>query len=281
MQLELLKSVLFAFLGNSLIAVGQGTQKSQVSKFSKDETGKEKAKRIFVWIIGIVCSNLGLVFIYIAIGKGFTTIVGALNSSGIFVLLLFSHFVLKEKINRFEIAGIGLIFAGIVLISLFPLNIVPKYDFSLSTLWLTIIAIVAVVVAILVVLKIKHKATGTFLAVLAGIFTGTSQIFQKVHRLPHILESLPKTLGFLQSYAWLPFLAASFLILQFSYRKNRVITVVPIFNSLTVIIPIVFGQVFFGERLSALQWVGVGLIIAGVAVIDIWSRRQFRELDLS
>jgi drug/metabolite transporter (DMT)-like permease len=278
MKNDLIISAILAFIGNSLIAIGQGTQKSQVSAISKDDKISVKIRRGLIWVGGILCSNSGLVLIYIAIGIGYTTIVGAFNAAGLFTLILFSFFVLKEGIDKAEIAGIVFIFSGMIIIPLFPADTIPLYEFSLTAKWGAIGGLIAVFILALFITKIRKRPVGTALAMLAGSLTGISQVFQKVSRLPVVIDKLTPFWGFFHSYIWLVFLAASFLSLQFAYRKHKAITVIPVFNSFAVIVPIFFGQVFFGESLSPIQWAGICFILCGIFVIDFHSRFSKRKV---
>lgn len=271
MQKEFFLSLLLAFLGNSMIAIGQSIQKSQVSSFSGDESGKKKLGRILFWVLGIASSNGGLVLIYKAIALGYTTVVGAMNASALMVLLLISARFLHEEIKKAELIGVLLIFLGTVLFGIFPSTQTAVYGFSLLWLWIGTGIAVLIFILALTFLAIRKKKNGLILAGFAGMLTAISQLFQKVANLPHIINRLEPVASFLQKWSFLPFLGASFLALQFAYRHEKAVTVIPVFNAVTVIVPIWVGRQFFGESLSIGQWAGVALILGGILLINYYS----------
>ncbi len=263
MDLSLIYSAGLAFLGNSLIAVGQGTQKSQVSGIQSHEDRRQKFRRLLLWGLGIASSNLGLVLIYRAIALGHTTIVGTLSGSGLITLVLFSHFVLREAITRRELAGVILIFLGVLAMPLWPGSATPQYIRN-DALFLSVAGgIAALLLIIILILRLREQKVGALLALLAGSMTGFSQIYQKVSTTSDIALYLQPSF-----YLFLGFFLLSFLSMQFAYRRHKAITVIPYFNAMAVIVPLVGGQVFFHESLSLPQWIAVAVIGAGMLLID-------------
>ncbi len=264
MDINLIKSVGLALAGNSLIAVGQGTQKSQVGSIQAHESRGHKFRRLLLWGVGILSSNLGLVLIYKGIALGHTTIVGTLSGSGLITLVLFSHFVLKEKIQAKELWGVILIFLGVLFLPLWPLENTARYVRN-DLLFLGTAAVILMVCLLLILIeKRRGNTVGTILALLAGSMTGFSQIYQKVSS----TENIPL---YLQSsfYIFLALFLLSFSSMQLAYRRHRAITVIPYFNATAVLVPLIGGQVFFAERLSWVQWLCVAVIGAGMVLIDL------------
>jgi drug/metabolite transporter (DMT)-like permease len=62
------------------------------------------------------------------------------------------------------------------------------------------------------------------------------------------------------------------LVLQFSYKSDRAIRIVPVFSANYIVIPVLGGVICFGENLHALQWLGVSLILVGVLVLTLKRR---------
>ena len=259
MQKNIALSLILAFLGNSMIAVGQGIQKSQVQSIEwKMETAK-KWKKVLIWICGILFSNGGLVFLYFAVAVGSSSMVGAMNASGLIALLFFSHFALKEKIDSVEIGGVAMIFAGVIAMFLLPHEPEVVVAFDPSALWVSTAITVTVLLCFAVLLKLINKPTGFALGLLAGSLSGAVVIQQRAASLG--IETA------IYIGISLAFYFFSFLSLQFAYRRNRIINVLPYYNALRVIVPIVGGQFLFGERLSVWQWAGIGTILAGMVMI--------------
>lgn len=271
MEKNLLVSVLLAFCGNVLIAAGQSVQKTQISRFAAKDPARQKFLKGLFWVLGILSSNAGLALIYIAINFGYTTIVGAMNASALVALFLIATFILKEPTNPGEIGGVAMILAGVATMPLKPVAAPPEIAFDLKIVWLSVLAAVVLFAVIIAVVTLKKKRNGLLLAAFAGVMTATSQVFQRISHMESFINSAA---GFEQTFyrfVWLPFFLPSFLALQFAYRKNKAITVIPVFNAFTVAASVTAGQVFFGERLSGLQWASVGMILAGVALINIFA----------
>ncbi len=273
MQNNLPVCLLLAFAGNALIAAGQSLQKSQVSRFDTTAPAGDKLCKAGFWLAGILSSNAGLALIYLATNFGYTTIVGAMNASALAVLLLIARYLLKEPVHPGEIAGVALIIAGVAVMPIRPSSHVPAYVFSTRAVWLTVLADAILFAALITAALVRKAKTGFLLAAFAGTMTAVSQIFQKISHLDNFIASLG---GFQQTFykwVWIPFFLPSVLSLQFAYRKNKVVTVIPVFNAFTVVASIAAGQAFFHERLSVLQWTGVGTILAGVVLINVFANR--------
>jgi len=260
----MLLTVALGFIGNSLISFGQVIQKSQVQSFELKEKAVQKARHAGKWILGIVGSNAGLAILYWAVSIGSASVVGAMNGSGLVALIVFSRLILGERIDRWEISGIALIILGVVLFPLSPMpietNVIPDID----GLWIGVGVVVCVLAGLLAVMTRKGKPSGAALGLLAGAFTGFSTLFQKVAS----IEIAANGAGsFVFTAVWLGFFLLSFLSLQFAYRKNRILKIIPYFTAVKALVPLVGGLLFFSERLSALQWIGVGSIFTGILVI--------------
>jgi drug/metabolite transporter (DMT)-like permease len=62
------------------------------------------------------------------------------------------------------------------------------------------------------------------------------------------------------------------VILQFGFRKDDAIRVVPAFAAMSIATPVIAGLISFGERLHPLQVVGVVAILVGVLLITLESK---------
>ena len=73
---------------------------------------------------------------------------------------------------------------------------------------------------------------------------------------------------------WVALSILATLVLQLSYRDEAAIRVIPAFGVSYILIPVVGGLFFFREPSHPLQWIGIGLILLGAAVLFFSGRRQ-------
>jgi hypothetical protein len=127
--------------------------------------------------------------------------------------------------------------------------------------------------------------------VFAGALGGTIPLFQKIStsefgRARSLLELEFQTPGrFLQmiergaeifsnpfALLWMGIAVTSTLVMQFSYRRDEAIRVIPAFSSNYLPVPVIGGLLAFGDRLHVLQWAGVALIVGGVLLLTLKCR---------
>jgi multidrug transporter EmrE-like cation transporter len=69
------------------------------------------------------------------------------------------------------------------------------------------------------------------------------------------------------SIVWVCISLSSIIILQFAYKKDKAIRIIPAYSATNIVLPLISGMLCFGERLSWIQWIGVVAILAGVFLI--------------
>ena len=70
-------------------------------------------------------------------------------------------------------------------------------------------------------------------------------------------------------YVWITMAVLSFVVLQFAYKNDKAIRIIPAFSSHLILVPVIGGVLCFGERLNWQQWPGVVLILIGVLLITL------------
>ena len=142
-----------------------------------------------------------------------------------------------------------------------------------------------------VVFNRRHGAVGIVIAGFAGALGGMIPLFQKIStsefgRARSLLELEFETPGrflrmvekgaeiFSNPFAllWMGIAVTSTLVMQFSYRRDEAIRVIPAFSANYLTVPVIGGLLVFGDRLHALQWAGVALIVGGVVLLTLKSR---------
>jgi drug/metabolite transporter (DMT)-like permease len=59
------------------------------------------------------------------------------------------------------------------------------------------------------------------------------------------------------------------IVIQFAYRHDRAVRLIPYFTSCSILVPVIGGVLALGERLRAPQWLGVTLILAGLLLLTL------------
>jgi uncharacterized membrane protein len=275
-------SLILAFCGYSMHNLGQAGQK----------VGLQLARRNWLagaalWVLASLATSAAAFLLLYAVSIGSVALVGAIGGSGLASLALFSHWVLKEPINRQALAGIGLIFVGSGLIGAFSRPMPVNHPTPL-TLFAFLGAICLLYIALWVALRRYRSAEGVVIAGFSGALGGIIPLFQKIStsefgRARSLLELEFQTPGrFLEmlehgaeilsnpfALVWMGIGATSTLIMQFSYSRGAAIRVIPSFAANFITVPVLGGLICYGETLYFLQWAGVAIIAAGVLALTL------------
>ncbi len=275
-------SLILAFCGYSMHNLGQAGQK----------VGLQLARRNWlagavIWVVASLATTAAAFLLLYAVSIGSVALVGAIGGSGLASLALFSHWVLKEPINRQALAGIALILVGSGLTGAFS-RPMPASQPAPLTLFAFLGAICLLYVALWVALRRRQGVVGMVIAGFAGALGGVIPLFQKIStsdfgRSRSLLELEFQTPGrFLEmvehgaeilsnpfALTWMGIAVTSTLIMQFSYARGTAIRVIPSFNANLIAVPVLGGLICYGEILYFLQWVGVALIAGGMLALSL------------
>lgn len=275
-------SLLLAFLGYSMHNLGQAGQK----------VGLQLAQRNWLagaalWVAASLATTASAFLLLYAVSIGSVALVGAIGGSGLASLALFSHWVLREPVNRQALAGIALIFVGSGLIGAFsrPMSAVHPEPLALFGF---LGAVCLLYIVMWVALRRRRNAVGVVIAGFAGALGGMIPLFQKIStsefgRSRSLLELEFQTPGrFLEmlehgaeilsnpfALVWMGIAVTSTVIMQFSYGRGAAIRVIPSFAANFITVPVIGGMICYGERLQLLQWAGVAVIAGGVLLLSL------------
>jgi drug/metabolite transporter (DMT)-like permease len=273
-------SILLGFLGYSILNIAQATQKIGL-RVAKDK----KLKGWTLWIVATFFTSVSIFIVLYAVSLGSASLVGAMAGTGLASLAVFSHFVMKERVGKKEIAGIAIIIAGAALIGyLAKENTRPT--FFLERLFIMLgIVITAYIILWLVFIK-KDSIAGIIIGGFAGALGGFIPLFQKISTsdvgkassfFPQPASGQKAALWdsllaiFANPYAiiWILISFISVAVLQFSYKRDQAIRIIPSFSANCLIIPVIGGVICFLEILHPLQWLGVVMILGGLFLLTV------------
>jgi drug/metabolite transporter (DMT)-like permease len=257
-------SVIAAFIGSSMNNIAQALQKTGL-----DTPDKYRFKKWGTWAFGTCMMMAAPFIIQYATSLGGASLVGAMSGSGLIALTLFSFFVMKEKITPNELAGIGIILAASIMIGVFSSGTEVRSVMNLFSLIFFMSVITIAYVVFSVISLSLNKLAGIVLGGFAGAVAGFVTLFQKVTTSNPTHASSLFTNPFF--YTWIIISLFAFLILQFSYKKDRAIRIIPSFSANFILVPVLGGVICFKEALNLFQWLGVALIVCGALVINMRS----------
>ncbi len=262
---------LLAFVGYSLLNVGQGIQKAGLEKAESHRLAGWS-----IWTVGTLSTSVSVLVVLAALSVGKVSVVGAMAGSGLVSLLFFSALVLKERLGVIEVMGTVTIVAGSALLGLRASD-APEGTVPYVRLW----GLLAVFLfsGLLVLLGQSRRLRGFLLAAWAGVIGGSSTIVQKAAALTSggspdtssvggaarsVLSAVTSPLTFL----WIGLSLGSFAIIQFAYKRAPAIQTIPAFSVAFIAAPVVGGVLVYNETLGFLQWLGLAVVIAGVIVLS-------------
>lgn len=271
--MQTLTTLLLAFAGYSAMNISQAGQKIGLAT-----RAEHPVRGWALWIGATIGTLLSVVVVLVALSIGAVSLVGAMAGSGLVTLALFSHFVMRERVSRSDLLGIGLILAGSVLIGIFAL---PQAEPSPRWLILhgfTALLVLAYGVAWLTIQGGSRQ--GIVVGGFGGALAGASMLYQNATTVvadvgPVIYFPLAESLAWSRIAElanpflaiWLALSMGAFVVLQLAYGRGKAIHVIPAFNVNFIVVPVLGGVIGFAERVHVLQWVGVAVIIAGTVVL--------------
>jgi uncharacterized membrane protein len=269
-------SMLLAFAGYSALNIAQASQKIGLCMMDS-----HRLKGAVVWsfaTIGTVGSNL---VVLSAVSLGRVSIVGAMAGTGLASLTFFSRFVMKEHIGLKELSGVGLVLSGAVITGLFS-TAAGDPAIRVKAAFILIAAVTSASILTVVFLR-----SGVVTGALAGALGGFIPAFQKISTSEigrtsslvgrvvagrtgeEILHRAGQIFTNPYSFTWILISILSMVILQFTFRRDRVIRIIPAFTASLVMIPVLSEIFIFGEPIPPFQWGGIVVILAGVLVITL------------
>jgi drug/metabolite transporter (DMT)-like permease len=267
-------TLLLAFIGNSILNISQAGQKLGLSLMRRD-----RRRGALLWVGSLLGTSVAALLGLVAVTIGRVALVGAMAGSGLASLAVFSFLVLKERIRARELAGIAVMAGSAVLIGLFQREL-PLAEPSLARLFPYLAALCGASVAAWLALRGRSRVVGPVIAGFAGVLGGFVPLFQKVSSSAAGRGS-SFVVDFLEEGHWAHAVAnpftplwillsiTSMVVIQFAYRHERAVRLIPYFTFCMILVPVLGGVLAFGDRLQAVQWVGIALILTGLMLLTL------------
>ncbi|MCK4847832.1 MAG: EamA family transporter [Candidatus Heimdallarchaeota archaeon] len=271
--------IIIALSGTCALNIGFLLQKSDASNLPSIKSSNVLQTFLLVmkcrkWLLGTILTSTGWILFLIAISLAPLSVIAPLGNAGVLVLVVFAIIYLDEKLNFYEWIGLVIIIAGVILIPLFspPLTAETLVFDSSFIIILTLVFIMSLLIIAIIQKRIAPTKSGAFLGIASGITAGLGAVYTKVLSL--VFEEIFLLLLVLTIF--LIFQLISFLTLQTAFQRERATVVVPLFNSFSTLLPVIFGVLTFSESIPIGQMVGIILIVIGASALF-----QFSEPDIS
>jgi len=267
-------TILLAFVGNSVLNISQAGQKIGLELMRRD-----RRRGALLWAGSLLGTTVAALLGWVAVTIGRVALVGAMAGSGLASLAVFSFLVMREKIRARELAGIGIMAGAAVLIGLFQPEL-PLAEPSLRRLFPYLGALCVAALASWLALRGRSRVVGPVIAGFAGVLGGFVPLFQKAYssaigrRSSFVTDFLEEghkahTVANPFTLVWILLSIASMVVIQFAYRHERAVRLIPYFTFCMILVPVLGGVLAFGDRLQAVQWVGIALILTGLLLLTV------------
>ncbi len=261
----------FAIIASALQNFGMGFQKvgmERLKAISSENTISQKIRQSKIWIIGTGMTFFSWGFFLAALTYIGISIVQPILIGGIVFLVVFAIIFLEERTVTMEKLGIASTVLGAVLIALEAETINRNdYSWEISTLIIFSITMLSLSIAFLLhSYFILHKSPLASGGAVSGILTGQGAIFAR----SLTLEENNPIFFLISVHFWLlvVFQVASFVILQAAFHQERAITIVPIYSSFAVLVPLLASIFVFSENVGLLLYIGIIFILIGVLLLS-------------
>jgi len=247
--------------------IGKGIQKYAIEGIKEESSIKKKNSGI--WVVGTILTSLYMFIQWAALIFGPVNIIAPLEGVGLIILLLFAHYVLKEKITQIEIGGVFFIIVGTALVTMFNINIesLSMSNFDLNFfLYCSIIILVIETILIFISKLNGYKLAGIIIGLTAGTTNALQTVSKRITTIPEM------TLYF--TIATFIFALLTLLLTQYAFTKAKANQVVPCFTSASIILASLIGVLALSGSISWIQVIGIILIVIGIILISAFQKES-------
>ena len=261
--------IYWLFLGIAatiLLNLGKGVSKYGLKRMG--EKKKSKKKYGVIWIGGIFITASSVFLNYFALDMGEASVIAALAGIGLIAVIIFSYYILDEKLDKIIYIGIGLTIIGTVIVGIFTIETHQEY-INFGYFWIFFaIGIVFLIIGMIYSFTHKYKFFGFVFGGAAGLFSGFGVVMEKMGLIINggameFFEN-PFSLGNIIIYLAILIGLGATAFTQYGLSKGKASIVIPAYNSLYIIIPLMCELIVFYTTLAIPQYIGIIIIIIGI-----------------
>jgi drug/metabolite transporter (DMT)-like permease len=237
------------------------------------------------WLLGALLQVIGFALYFAALRGAPLSVVHTAMNGGVALFVLMAVVGLGERPRPFEWVGVGCVSAGLIALGVSLADNPPASAVAHGTLPFSVVLVVLSVVALATG---PHPGSGIGLSIASGLMFGLADVFAKG------LAGAESFAAAMWSYNLELTVAANligFALMQAAMQVGRGVVVVPIFSTLSNVVPIIGGLLVYREWETAgasagLRPLAFVLAIGGAALLAVFgeqathgpsSRRQVQE----
>lgn len=268
MGVKIWLGILLAIVGSTNLNVGKAIQKWKVRVWGHwpHVFAREHRKDMIIWCLGTCLTASATVLYSLALQHTYkSSTVSALTGIGIIGLVLFAHYVIKERVGRQELWGAALVLAGTGVMGIFAKDPEPQ-QFSVPGFTSSAIVMLGIVVVGAVVSWRTRKFFGVAWGALPGVILGIAVILGDM-ALVAADNSFTGQLKTPYPYIAMGGGLVAIVVTQMAFWRARALVVVPTVNSMMIVTPVILEYFTFGFSLKLGAYVGVLIIVFGVVLL--------------
>ena len=288
-QLQISKAMERQYIDTFKIIKDRMVKRKELKAQGKNEKlepiSPEKKKIFYLYIFALILNNTVMFYVWIAGTQDsvpstyFTSVIGI----GLIALLIYSYFVMKEPISKYEIIGAFTVIVGTVFIGYDSVirDPIDQGDIKVGAAMIAIVAFL-LIGAVFAYFAFK-KGTPAIIGLVFGMFSGGCGSMEAVLKGIGLAQGSEKTGFFPQTGpGWFAFVFSflmatfAFTFTQWGFAKGaRANALVPTFNSMYVLLP----QILYPWLLPNYQWfwstyAGIILIIVGIVFMQAFKEEE-------
>lgn len=299
-NLNLLWAILAQIASTSLNFIGMTMQKKAAGELPKigSEEGFIRSIKNFLqnkeWILGYALNFVSILLSSLALALAAISIIQPFYGFGLIVLVIFTHFYLKEKITLMDVIGIlvgiiGIIIIGATAVPPDQLSYIAILDSFFTIRGIVFLSVFLGIALIFYIIseRVSKNFSIVFLVISSSIWTAMSFLFYKA------ISSAIRDIGFIEAFfgqGWLytwSFIglialvsAIGLVMLNIAYQNGFCVIVVPIWSSIQIILPVLAGIIVFLEwslletTTIILQSLGIVILLTSVILLSISNGRK-------
>lgn len=266
---DLFLGVFIGVIAYITLYIGKGIQKLAIEGLKVEK--KIKSKHSGVWIVGTILTSSFVFVQWIPLSIFHTpmNLIAPLEGIGLVTLLIFSIFILKEKITIMELFGVFLIILGTILINAGVATPIELQRESLNLRNFDICLGATIGISLLLFLIVFRKSD-TLTGVVLGLSAGSFMAFQTLAKRITDIEGLVAIFTFVM----FAFAIVTLALSQWAFVKAQANLVVPSFTSTSIILTTILSIVVIDESIITIQINGIACIILGIILMNLIQKKN-------
>jgi len=272
--------LLFGIINTLILHLAKSMERQGIEIFSRKKTLKEKGKKPLIYIIGLILNNTVMIWQILGTSFASAAVFSSVFGLGLILLMVYSHYILHEEIERPELIGAIVIIIGTTMVGFVYIVEPPTTGDIIYLNFFTLLIVIVIIFSILISISWKKKILVAFIfGLVAGTFGGMDNVFKRMGlSSSNFLEAFAGVfrLELLSIIFVISFFLGllAFLLTQIGFAKGAEASkLVPMYNSLYICSPIIFELIIIeGSRISPSIILSIMVIIAGVFLMNIFKK---------